>query len=248
MKINYSLFTLAERPELLTQVEQLHAKGWAKFMLFDEVASQYFGELSKLFPQFQFVLEDENGVAIACGNSVPFYWDGTVDNLPTGWDDVLRRSVEEHRKGVEPNTVSAIAIVINPAFRGGKISDLMVRKMKELVRKNGFEQMVAPVRPSLKSKYPLIPMERYATWENQEGLPFDPWLRVHTRTNACILKVAHESMKIKGSISDWESWTGMKFPESGLYTLPEALVPIDINVEENYGLYIEPNVWIKHFL
>ncbi|MHC0039339.1 GNAT family N-acetyltransferase [Pseudoneobacillus sp. C159] len=246
--MTYSLFTLSERPELLSQVEQLHAKGWAKFMLFDEVAAKYFGELPTLFPQFQFVLQDETGEAIACGNSVPFHWDGNVDHLPAGWDGVLQRSVEEHHKGIEPNTVSAIAIVVNPSFRGGRISELMVRKMKELVRQNGFEQMVAPVRPSLKTKYPLIPMERYAYWNNQEGFPFDPWLRVHARSNAIILKVANESMKISGSISDWESWSGMKFPESGLYTLPEALVPIEINIEEDYGVYIEPNVWMKHLL
>ncbi|WP_442597634.1 GNAT family N-acetyltransferase [Neobacillus sp. D3-1R] len=197
---NFKIFTLVERPDLLKKMEELHAKGWARFMLFDDVAAQYFGELPKQFPQLQFLLVNEHDEAIACGNAVPFSWDGTKNNLPEGWDDVLRRGVEENKQGIILNTVSAIAVVINPDFRGSNISGYMVRRMKDLVRDKGFNQMVAPVRSALKHKYPIIPMQSYAYWKNSEGLPFDPWIRVHSRTNADIIAVANESMIIKGSV------------------------------------------------
>ena len=41
-------------------------------------------------------------------------------------------------------------------------------------------------------------------------------------------------------------WTGLKFPESGDYVVPEALVPIQIDRAMNVGRYIEPNVWVHH--
>ena len=42
-----------------------------------------------------------------------------------------------------------------------------------------FDHLIAPVRPSMKSRYPLIPMADYCRWHNTHGEPFDPWLRVH---------------------------------------------------------------------
>ncbi|MFS0862927.1 GNAT family N-acetyltransferase [Fredinandcohnia sp. 179-A 10B2 NHS] len=245
---NYKVYTLQERPELVTGMNSLHSAGWAKFMLFDEVAEKYFGELPKIFPAYQFVLVNEQDKVIACGNSIPFRWDGNVDDLPGGWDDVLARGVQEHNKGLSPNAVSAIAIVVDPDLRGKKISDFMVHTMKDLVRNTGIKQMVAPVRPSLKHKYPLIPMEKYANWIRDDEAPFDPWLRIHWKSKAEIVRVASESMIIRGTVEQWESWVGMKFPESGSYIIPAGLVPVEMNIEENIGTYVEPNVWMKHEL
>ena len=55
-------------------------------------------------------------------------------------------------------------------------------------------------------------------------------------------------MKISGTISDWENWTGMKFPESGRRIVQGALNRVDINLERDEGIYIEPNVWVEHKL
>ncbi|EJL40474.1 MULTISPECIES: hypothetical protein [Brevibacillus] len=40
----------------------------------------------------------------------------------------------------------------------------------------------------------------------------------------------------------------MKFPESGTYIIPDALVPVRIEVEKDEVVYVEPNVWMQHFL
>jgi hypothetical protein len=53
-------------------------------------------------------------------------------------------------------------------------------------------------------------------------------------------------MVIEGTIADWEEWAKMRFPESGLYIVPGALNPIVIDVENDRGRYIEPNVWMQH--
>ncbi len=245
---NYKIVTLAEQPELVKEMNELHQLGWSKFMLQDEVANRYFHYLPNIFPEFQFLMMSDEGQAVACGNAVAFRWDGSEEDLPLGWDDVIERSVKEHQAGIKANAVSAIAIVVNPQFRGSKISEIMVREMKKLVRKSRFTQMVAPVRPSLKHKYPLTPMESYVEWTIDGVCPFDPWLRIHWKSNAHIVKVANASMVIKGTVADWEAWTEMRFPESGKYVIPAALTPIEISIDNNLGVYIEPNVWMKHVL
>ena len=38
----------------------------------------------------------------------------------------------------------------------------------------------------------------------------------------------------------------MRFPDSGSYVVPGALVPVEIDLERDEGLYREPNVWMVH--
>jgi hypothetical protein len=118
--------------------------------------------------------------------------------------------------------------------------------MKLLARAAGLASLIAPVRPSLKAKYPLIPIDDYAMWRRDDGLFFDPWLRVHERIGASVLGVAHDSMRIPGSREDWETWTGLTFSTSGEYIVDDALAPIVFDEEADQGVYIEPNVWMLH--
>ena len=83
-------------------------------------------------------------------------------------------------------------------------------------------------------------------WQQDDGAPFDPWLRAHWRSGGEILKVAYPSMQVEGSVDQWEEWTGMKFPESGDYIVQGALVPVQIDRERSIGRYIEPNIWVHH--
>ena len=108
--------------------------------------------------------------------------------------------------------------------------------------------MVAPVRPSLKSKYPLIPMEEYIGWKREDGTPFDPWIRTHFKLGASIIKVAEKSMVIPAPIELWEEWTDMKFPSTGSYMIDDGLAPLYIDKSEKRGVYTEPNVWMRHYL
>jgi hypothetical protein len=45
----------------------------------------------------------------------------------------------------------------------------------------GNTDLIVPARPNKKSEYPDVPMEEYIARKGPQGLPFDPWLRVHTR-------------------------------------------------------------------
>ena len=51
---------------------------------------------------------------------------------------------------------------------------------------------------------------------------------------------------VRGSVADWESWTGMAFPESGRYVVPQATQPVVIDRERDEGVYFDQNVWMVH--
>jgi hypothetical protein len=124
------------------------------------------------------------------------------------------------------------------------MSRLLIESMRDLAAREGHSALIAPVRPTWKERYPLTPMERFVHWTRDDGLPFDPWLRVHARLGAELLEVCPASMRVEGSREEWESWTGMRFPDDGEYVVPGALVPV--RFAEGRGTYVEPNVWMRH--
>ena len=238
------IFTLDERPDLEARARSLDA-AFPEFMHHDAVVTRYWERLYTDFAPFQIVV-CERGEVVAAGNSVPVYWDGTTTGLPEGLDAALERSMGDAGEYRDPTVVSAILAVVPRENQGRGLSRVVLQAMKAVADESGLGTLIAPVRPTLKHLYPLTHMERYARWGRPDRLPFDPWLRVHRRLGAEILCVAPRSMMITGTISEWENWTGMRFPESGPYVVPGALSPVSMDIEADSGIYEEPNVWMRH--
>ncbi len=240
-------YTYEERPELVEQVDVFIPQAWPRFMLNDPVAGRLWGRLEGDFAAFQFTLCEDGDRVAAMGNTIPFAWDGAPASLPMrGWDGIFEQAVQDRDQGRPANALSALQAVVRPGHQGQGLSRLIVETMRAIAARHGLAHFVAPVRPSLKSAYPLTPMERYAAWTQPDGSPFDPWLRVHWRQGARVLFVAPRSMVISGTLERWESWTGMKFPDSGEYIVPGGLCPVTIDCERDEGVYVEPNVWMQH--
>ena len=244
----FKIITPSELGNYHDQAEIIAEESWPQFMLHDPIADEHWHELFDRFEEYQFALLDtETNRMAAMGNGVPFQWEYSVDGLPEGgWDWVFIRAVEDHKKGFTPNIQSAIQVAIHPDYQGQGLSTKMVQTMRDIAKSKGFKDLVAPVRPSQKSQYPLTSIDDYIKWTNSKGQPFDSWLRVHARAGARIIKPCHEAMRISGTIATWEGWTGMKFPQSGEYIIPGALNPVTFDFGKDEGFYIEPNVWMHH--
>lgn len=240
------IVSLAEQPELTESHENLGSGVWPTFMLHDPIGNKHWGKLFDWFATFQLslFLKDE---MIAIANSIPLRWDLPIEELPEeGWDWAILKGVEDYKNDIKPNVLSALQISIKKEYQGKGLSSYMVRQFKRLAAKHGMDYVIAPVRPNRKSDYPLQSIDQYISWEMSNGLPIDPWLRVHVRVGGKIIKPCHRAMEIKGSLQEWESWTGMKFPDSGEYVVNGALIPITIDQAKDKGIYIEPNVWVWH--
>jgi GNAT superfamily N-acetyltransferase len=209
-------------------------RAWPEIVFHDEISNANWRRLYEERPEFQFALVDDDRV-LAEGNSIP------VAGMPAAWRDALRDGFDQP----EPDRLCAIAILIDPDAHGRGLSRLMLEHMRGLAAVRGWD-LVAPVRPTLKHRYPLTPMERYMYWRREDGQLFDPWLRSHERVGAELVGVAHDSLVSEGTVAELEQWCGLAFPESGSYVVEGALVPVEIDLDADRGSYREPNVWMRH--
>jgi hypothetical protein len=184
----------------------------------------------------------EGDEILARARSIPVRWDGALEDLPDGIDGAIARGFDE----ADANVLCALLIAVPRSQQSRGMSRIALEGMVEIARRHGLTSLIAPVRPSWKDRYPLQAIERYAYWTRGDGMPFDPWMRVHTRLGGEILKPEPRSLRITGTVAEWEEWTEVQFPESGDYVFPQGLAPVSIDREEDAGRYWEPNVWMCH--
>lgn len=239
--------TLAERPEYRERMYEF-ADAWPDFMHNDPIGNAFMGQVPLHFPD-QCVVATEDGELVAHGRSIPFVFpDENRVDLPTGgWDRVLHWGFTDLRTGREPNVSSALEILIRPSHLGRGVSHEMLKAMRAAVKAKGHSTLFAPVRPNGKTDADQ-PMTEYVEQLRPDGLPQDPWLRVHVKAGASIVKVAPRSMVIAGSLAEWRAWTGLPFDTTGDVIVPQALVPVHCDVRHDHAVYVEPNVWVRHDL
>jgi GNAT superfamily N-acetyltransferase len=202
--------------------------------------------LFELFPDHQSLFCDAGGKLIAAGHTVPLIWDGSLPDLPATMEEIFVRGQQALQNKQTATTLCAVAAMVTADYRGQGLSTAILQEMRALARRRGCTALIAPVRPTWKSRYPLAPIARYVEWKRADGTPFDPWIRAHWRLGAVPLRVAPNILTVEGSLQDWEGWTGMAFPESGSYVVAGALEPVIVDSERNLGRYEEPNYWMKH--
>lgn len=233
---------LADRPELLPALWEMESP-WPEFMKHDPWGDVYFSRLEE-YADHVLVGQDPSGAVVAKAFSIPFAREGDVLR-PDGWDGVVLDGLQTRADGARPDAVSAIEISVAPDRQGTGLSSVMLRAMTENAARHGFGELVAPVRPNGRTDL-HEPMADYAFRTRDDGLPVDPWLRVHVRAGGVIEKVAPRSMAIAGTLEEWRGWTGLPFDRTGPVEVPGALVPVHADVDHGTAVYVEPNVWVRH--
>lgn len=104
--------------------------------------------------------------------------------------------------------------------------------------------------------------------ENRASQAFDPWLRKHLRFGGRIIKVAKTSSCVHAKAVHWQEWTGLDLiasvegngstdvvhvqqtSDEPIIEVPfeGGLSPLRFYIREQAAWYIEPNVWVCHFL
>ena len=236
--------TTADRRDLDDQARAALRVVWPEFIFHDPVAAEHIGRVETYFPQFDVLLLDD-GQVVAGGWGVPIRWDGTIGALPDGYDGALVSAVTGHESSVPADTLCIMAAAVRTDRQGGGLAGRTLAALRERAAAAG-QRVIAPVRPALKSRYPLASMEQFARWTRNDGLHLDPWLRTHQRLGASILAPAPRSMIITGTVPEWEDWAAMAFPETGQYVVLDALDLVAIDREQDRGTYAETNLWMRH--
>jgi GNAT superfamily N-acetyltransferase len=243
--MNYIIATLAEKIGQLDELLGLEDRCWPEFIHHSDATSwaSFYTDLSDSV--LVFVKKDE---LICAGFTVPLFWDGSIDDLPATIEEVLQRGLKAKQGGKAANTLVPIAALVDLPYRGMGLSPKILQEFRQLARRRGLKHLIVPVRPTMKSSHPFEAISSYVTWRREDGYLQDPWLRVHERLGAQIFHVADCTLTVKGTLSDWASWTNLTFPQSGNYAVPGALSPLSISVEQDIGCYREPSVWMRHII
>lgn len=241
---------LDHRPDLAPLLWQL-SSAWPEFMTKDPVSTFYFDTVERDQPEFALVAyeADRPEVAVARAFSVPFaFGPGTGrESLPDdGWDAVIGWGWLDRTTGRPTTHVSALEITVRPDRRGEGIAAVMLGAMRANAARLGYSDLFAPVRPTGKPAEPLTSMSEYSARTRDDGLPHDPWLRVHVRAGGDVVGVCPRAMTIAGSLAEWRRWTGLAFDTTGDVLVPGALVPVHCSLEHDHAVYVEPGVWVHH--
>ncbi|MER5973771.1 N-acetyltransferase [Streptomyces sp. NPDC002055] len=237
---------LDERPSLIGRLYEI-AESWPAFIPQDQVAGALLYRVPEDFPQYCVVATDGDRV-VARGLSVPFSsaLAGREEMPDQGWDRVLGWAFTDRRRGNSPTTASALEITVDTGYLGRGLSSRMLSAMRAAVGRQGHDVLLAPVRPTAKHLQPHVPMAEYIRQQRNDGLPSDPWLRVHVRAGGTVEKVAPASMTVSGSLSQWRAWTGLPFDRDGAVEVPGALATVHCDTAQDHAVYTEPNVWVRH--
>ncbi|NYT95319.1 hypothetical protein [Salinispora sp. H7-4] len=239
------IVTRIDRPELHEAAAATFQERWPEFIFHDDVPKRYMSRVEEYFARYDVMMLAE-GQVVAGGWGVPIAWDGTLGDLPSGYDDTMIRAVEGHEAGIKPTSLSFMAVAVDSSHDKRGMAGVVLEELARRAHSDGLAHVVAPLRPTWKDRYPMVPMAEYAGWTRPDGLSIDPWIRTHQRMGARVLGPARRSMVIEGSVADWESWAGMLFPATREYVVPGALNLVLIDRERDRGLYVEENLWVQH--
>ena len=241
------IVTNGERPDLQGDAQAALRDGWPSFVLRGQVPKDHREAVARYFPGYDVLLLDDDDTVLARATAVALRWDGRTSTLPDGgYDGAMVAAVTEHENGVEPDTLCVLAATVRPGRTGGGLAGTVLTGLRERAEDAGLRRVIVPVRPTLKATYPVTSMADFQRWTREDGLHLDPWIRTHQRLGATILAPAPRSMVVTGTVAQWETWTGMAFPQTGHYVVPGALDLVEIDRERDQGRYEETNLWMRH--
>ena len=245
-------FSWAENVALGTpEVYRLSQISWPRFLLEES-------DIPDPILKFQISLEDlkekfkvfgirhnSSSLLVAFIQAVHVEIDPEAKVLPDlGWRFSIQNASQSSRK----NALSLVEASIDPAFRGHGLSKILIERVKYEARLRKFSQLIAPVRPTLKARFPTESAELYCRRKDSDSRIFDPWLRVHVEAGAVITNICHNSVCVKATLDKWHEWTGLRFSSSGPMLVDGGLMPVTVDTGANIGIYTEPNVWVKYSL
>jgi hypothetical protein len=242
----YSVKTRADSLQLKKAAIAVEQSAWNAlgFLNFTRAHFQHYEDLLEEYADFQLCLVDDvTGYPVAVGCCVPFYCPD-VENLPAeGWDWVVESA---SRKDRAPNMLGGLGISVPQVHRAKGLARLMIKAMKDKASERGLDGVVIPVRPTAKAKHPEVEMSEYVTWKDEKDRAYDPWIRSHLSAGGKIVGHASRSMVVEEPVAFWETWSGQHFERSGKYQMPGALTQVSIELENDLGSYVEPNVWFAY--
>jgi hypothetical protein len=104
-----------ERPELADRADEVTEGAFPEYNKHGDVLAPRWSRLYDEYPAYQLVLwDDATGEVLGEGNTIPCRFDGTIQGLPRGIDEVITSGLPEVGVPPAPTALWALAIAIPP--------------------------------------------------------------------------------------------------------------------------------------
>lgn len=237
------ILNLLSNPEYERAARDLNKKGWPRYLLSWDCPG--WDEIFERFKEYQLIACEGKNLA-GLGFTVPLFYEGELREIEDDLSALILKALAQDKQKISPNRLLALSAVVSEENKGKGASALILKAMKEKALEKKFKSVLLPTRPILKYKYPLIPIKEYAFWKNEQGEPFDPWTRLHSRLGGKIFKTSECCIEIKGSSLKWQEWTGLSLLSIGDYLIPGGLSPMRYDKTSDIGFYRMPCVWTEY--
>lgn len=247
MSANLVIRSRADSPALRRAAEAIEQAAWNElgYLNYTRAHYEYYADLLDTYPEYQLCLVDEDSrYPVAVANSVPLNCSGPDDLPAEGWDWLVESAAAS--KGGPLNMLGALAVSVPAVHRSKGYARVMIRSLLELAEAKGLHGLVVAVRPSAKVRHPFVSIGDYITWTDERGRAYDPWVRSHLAAGAKLIGPCERSMVVNEHVAFWENWSRQRFEQSGAYALDGTLVPVNVDLDRQTGIYEEPNVWMAY--
>lgn len=193
-------------------------------------------------PNLHLVASDGSGL-VATIDAQGMDWDGDSSTLPAGgWTALVMRA----RDGFEsqPDWAFAVGASILPGQQSRGLAGRMLGELRDLALSLGYKGLVAPVRPTGRSRMPHLDIHEYRDVRLPDGRHIDPWVRVHEGVGGRIIGCCEDSAVFGGTRAQWEEWSGMRLPDDGDILVDGAQGWLELI--SGYGVLREDSLWLLH--
>jgi hypothetical protein len=141
--MNYRAVSFKERLDLHDIQEEICGKAFPTFLYYSEIAATTWEKMIDYFREYQLLLL-YNDKIVSVYNCMPMNLDIPDEDLPE----------EAFNWGLEKG-----------------ISSITISEIKKMCAKMGIKKLIIPIRPTLKSKYPLNDIDQHCLFINKHGRP-----------------------------------------------------------------------------
>lgn len=232
---------VAERPDIADAMDRLVASNMPAFMLWESPGNWRWHRLYELHPEGQLAYLDDAGDVVGTLHTIPCAWaaDGA---LPGGFDEVVVDGTERATRTA--GSTCLLSMSVRRDWRRRGLAEGFIDEARRRAPRVGHGAVIAPVRPTVKAVYPMVDIDHYVRWRRADGRAFDPWIRTHIACGGSIAGTAPASLTVRQPVGRWAALCGRPMERSGMHVVPGALSPVV--VDDGYGTYVEPNVWITY--
>ncbi len=174
-------------------------------------------------------------------------WDESINDLPIGWSDsTYRSSIEKNYK----NTYVALFARVQNEFRQQGYAAKLIKFMKEFsIIEN--KNLIIPLRPPFryKKEYAQMSFSDFSSLVRDDGMPLDPWIRLHQRIGATRLSTSEFSHQHVMSMQDFcSSFPYVKYDKTGYYmvSINKEIYNSFVDVERGVVTINQGCLWVRH--